>query len=176
VVQQHQGEQPVDLGVVDQCGQLSGQPDRLGSEVDLARVALVEDEVEHPHHRAHVAGPIEAGSADGALGPADALCHGRLGHEVGLSDLACREPAHRPQRQSHRRRRGQVGVRAQEVEAQRVVGARHGAGRRLGVEADLSVAARASDRRMSRNALQATVISQPSGSPGIVAFPGREPG
>ena len=61
VVQQHQGEQPVDLGVVDQRGQLPGEADRLGGEVDVARVALVEHEVQHPHDRAHVAGPIEPG-------------------------------------------------------------------------------------------------------------------
>ena len=52
VVQQHQGEQPVDLGIVHQGRELSGEPDRLGREVDVARVALVEDEVEHAHHRA----------------------------------------------------------------------------------------------------------------------------
>ena len=41
--------------------QLAGQSDRLGREVDVARVALVEDEVQHPHHRAHVAGAIDTG-------------------------------------------------------------------------------------------------------------------
>ena len=56
VVEQHQGEQPVDLGVVHQGSQLPGQSDRLGREIDVAGVALVEDEVQHPHHRAHVAG------------------------------------------------------------------------------------------------------------------------
>ena len=61
VVQQHQGEQPVDLGVVHEGRELPGQPDRLGGEVDIARVALVEDEVQHPHHRAHVAWPIDPG-------------------------------------------------------------------------------------------------------------------
>ena len=38
MVQEHQGEQPVDLGVVHQGGQLPGQPDRLGREVDVARL------------------------------------------------------------------------------------------------------------------------------------------
>ena len=142
VVQEHQGEQPVDLGVVDQGRQLAGQADRLGREVDVARVALVEDEVEHPHHRAHVAGPIDTGPTDRALGPADALRHGRLGHEVGLRDLTGGEAAHGSQGQRHRRRRREIGVRAQEVEVQRVVGARDRAGRRLGVEPDLPVAAR----------------------------------
>ena len=102
VVQQHQCEQPVDLGVVHRRRQLPGQSDRLGREVDVARVALVEDEVQHPHHRAHVAGTIETGPTDRALGAADALRHGALGHEVGLRDLARGEPAHGPQGQSDR--------------------------------------------------------------------------
>ena len=142
VVQQHQCEQPVDLGVVHRRRQLPGQPDRLGGQVDVARVALVEDEVQHPHHRAHVAGTIDAGPTDRALGAADALRHGALGHEVGLRDLARGEPAHGPQGQGDRRGRGQLGVRAQEVEVQGVVGARHHTGRRLGVESDLSIATR----------------------------------
>ena len=75
---------PCDLGVVDQGRQLAGEPDRLGGEVDVAGVALVEHEVEHPHHGGDVAGPIDAGLGDGALGAADALGHRRLGHEVRL--------------------------------------------------------------------------------------------
>jgi hypothetical protein len=142
MVQQHQGEQPVDFGVVHHCRQLPGQSDRLGGEIDVARIALVEDEVQHPHHRAHVAGTIDAGPTDRALGAADALRHGALGHEVGARDLACGEAAHGPEGQSDRRRGRQVGVRAQEVEAQRVVGARDRAGRRFAVESEVSVAAR----------------------------------
>ncbi len=142
VVQEHQGEQPVDLGVVHQGGQLTGQPDRLRREIDVAGIALVEDEVQHPHHRAHVAGTIDTGPTDHALGAADALRHGCLGHEVCLSDLASGEATHGSEGQRNRRRRRQVRVRAQEVEAQRVVGARDRAGRRLGVESELSVAAR----------------------------------
>ena len=64
MVEEHQGEQPVDLGVVDQGSQLPGQSDRLGREIDVAGVALVEDEVQHPHHRAHVAGTIDTGPTD----------------------------------------------------------------------------------------------------------------
>jgi hypothetical protein len=67
-----------------------------------ARVALVEDEVEHAHHRAHVAGTTETGPTDRALGTADALRHGALGHEVGLCDLAGGEAAHRPEGQGDR--------------------------------------------------------------------------
>ena len=80
--------------------------------------------------------------ADHALGPADALGHGGLGHEVGLRDLAGGEATDGSEGERHRRRRREVGVRAQEVEAQRVVGARDGAGGRCGVEPHLAVAAR----------------------------------
>ena len=147
MVEEHQGEQPVDLGVVHQGSQPPGQPDGLGREIDVAGIALVEDEVQHPHHRAHVAGtidtsPTDCAPTDGALGAADALRHGALGHEVGPSDLACGEATHGSEGQRNRRRRRQIGVRAQEVEVQRVVGARDRAGRRFGVESELSVAAR----------------------------------
>ena len=141
MVEEHQGEQPVDLGLVHQGSQLPRQSDRLGREVDVAGVALVEDEVQHPHHRAHVAGTIDAGLTDRALGAADALRHGGLGHEVRLSDLACGEATHGSEGQRNRRRRRQIGVRAQEVEAQRVVGARDRAGRRFGVDSELPIAA-----------------------------------
>ncbi len=142
MVQEHQREQPVDLGVVHQRSQLPRQSDRLGREIDVAGIALVEDEVQHPHHRAYVAGTIDTGPTHRALGAADALRHGGLGHEVCLRDLARGEATHGAEGQRHRRRWGYVGVRAQEVEAQRVVGARDRAGRRFGVEPDLPVAAR----------------------------------
>ena len=83
-MEEHQREETVDLGVVHQGGQLPGQADGLRGEIDIAGVALVEDEVQHPHHGANVAGPIDTPTADGVLGAADALRHGRLGHEVRL--------------------------------------------------------------------------------------------
>ena len=46
----------MDLGFVHQGNQLPGEPDRLGSEVDVAGVALVEDQVQHAQHRGDVAG------------------------------------------------------------------------------------------------------------------------
>ena len=63
VVQQHQGEQTVDLGVASQRRQLPGEPDGLGGEVDVAGVALVEHEVQHSHHGSHLARTIETGPA-----------------------------------------------------------------------------------------------------------------
>src|SRR5258708_148549 len=71
------------------AGGLGGRP--RGPRVDVAGIALVEDEVEHTHHRAHVAGTIDTGPTDRALGAADALRHGGFGDEVGLRDLACGE-------------------------------------------------------------------------------------
>ena len=103
VVQQHQGEQAVDLGVVDQGCQLAGEPDRLGRDVDIAGVALVEDEVQHSHHGSHVAGAIETSPADRTFGAADPLGHRALGDEVGLRDLCGGETAHRPEREGDRR-------------------------------------------------------------------------
>ena len=166
VVQQHQGEQTVDLGVAGQRRQLPGEPDGLGREVDVAGVALVEHEVQHSHHGSHLAGTIETGPADRALGPADPLRHGALGHEVGLRDLARGEAAHRPEREGDRRGRRQVGMRGQKVEAQGVVDGRHHTGWRIAAEADLTVATRRGRSRHVMNALQETVISQPSGSDG----------
>jgi hypothetical protein len=87
VVQQHEREQARDLLIADPGRQLASEPDRLGGEVDVAGVALVEDQVEHARHRADVTGLVEPDVRDGPLGPADSLGHGRLRHEVGLRDL-----------------------------------------------------------------------------------------
>ena len=38
MVQEHEAEQPVDLGVVHQRSQLPGQPDRLGRQIDVAGI------------------------------------------------------------------------------------------------------------------------------------------
>ncbi len=103
VVQQHKSEQPVSLRVVCRPRQLPGQSDCLRRQVDVARVALVEDEVQHSHHRSHIAKSIETRPPDRALGATDALCHGALRHEVGLCDLTRGEAAHGPKGQSHRR-------------------------------------------------------------------------
>src|SRR5437660_4439294 len=77
--------------------QLAGEPDRLGGEVDVAGVALVEDQVEHAQHRGDVTGLVEPDARDGPLGPADALGHGRLRPEVGLRDLPRGQAADRAQ-------------------------------------------------------------------------------
>ena len=164
----------MDLGVVHQDRELPGQSDRLGREIDVAGVALVEDEVQHPHHRADVAGTIDAGATDGALGATDALRHGALGHEVGLRDLARGETADGSQGQRDRRRRREVAVRAQEVEVQRVVGARDRAGRRFGVEADLPIAARGVRARHVEEGSPRDGDEPALGIGGQLALPGGE--
>ena len=60
VVEEHQGEQPRHLGVVDLSGELPGEADGLGYEVDVAGVALVEDQVEDAQHGGDVTVPVEA--------------------------------------------------------------------------------------------------------------------
>jgi hypothetical protein len=68
VVQQHERKQARDLLVVDLGRQLASEPDRFGGEVDVAGVALVEDQVEHAQHRGDITGPVEPHARDGPLG------------------------------------------------------------------------------------------------------------
>ena len=138
MVQQHQRDQPGHFRVVGRIGEPPGQPDRLGGEVDVTGVALVEHQVQHMHHRREIAGLVEPDIDHGTFSAADALGHRRCRDEVRPCNLAGREPAHRTQRQRHRRRRRQHRVRTPEVELQGVVGAGHVAGRRLRSDAQLS--------------------------------------
>ena len=48
IVQQHEREQPRDLRLVGQGDELAGETDRLGRQVNVSAVSLVEDEVEQP--------------------------------------------------------------------------------------------------------------------------------
>ncbi|EYR63204.1 hypothetical protein N866_02295 [Actinotalea ferrariae CF5-4] len=121
MVQEHEGEQATDLRVVDHGGELPGEPDGLRGQVDVAGVALVEHQVQDSQHRAHVARGVEAHAGDGALRAADALGHGRLGHEVRLGDLPGGQAADGAQRQGDRGRRRERRVGAQEVQVQGVV-------------------------------------------------------
>jgi hypothetical protein len=107
--------------MLDLYRQLTGEPDRLGGEVDIAGVALVEDEVQHAQHRGDVTGLVEPDARDGPLGPADALGHSCLGHEVGLRDLTRGQTADGAQRQRDRRGRRQGRVSTQKVQLKRVV-------------------------------------------------------
>jgi hypothetical protein len=135
VVQQHQRQQAAHLRVIGDGGQPARQPDRLGGQVDVPRVALVEHQVQRGEHGAEVTVPVEADVGYDPLGAADPLRHRRFGHQVGGRDLPRRESAHRPQRQGHRRGRRERGVCAQEVQLQRVVDILGRAGCRLGENA-----------------------------------------
>ena len=122
VVQQHQREQPGDLGLVAGQRQLPGEADRFGGQVDPAGVALVEDQVQHAQHDRDVAGLRERLAADRPLRAADALRHRRLGNQERLGNLSGRQPADGAQRERDRRRRAQRRMAAQEQQQQRVVG------------------------------------------------------
>jgi hypothetical protein len=65
-------------------------------------------------------------------------------------------------------------VRAQEVETQRVVGARRRAGRRFGVESELSIAARGVRPRHVEEGSPSDGDEPPRGVGGQLAFPSGE--
>src|ERR1700730_3921075 len=125
--------------MVDLGRQLASEPDRLGGEVDVAGVALVEDQVEHAQHRGDITGLVEPDARDGLLGPADPLGHGRLRHEVGLRDLTRGQAADRAERERDGRGRCQGRVRAQKVQLERVVRYLSRAGYGLALDAYVAV-------------------------------------
>ncbi len=97
------------------------------------RIALVEDQVEDlAARRAAGRGPQRSGRPKRhaphlLLGPADALRHRRLGHQVRAGDLRRGQTADRAQGERDLRGRGQVRVAAQEEQGEGVVLARaHG--------------------------------------------------
>ena len=137
VGEQHEREQPRDLGVVrQQAVKDPRQSDRLVREIGpvqigprAAGVALVEDQVEHVQHRAEPLGALllggqregDARGLDALLGAADPLRHRRLGHEERARDLGGGEAADRAQRERDRRRRRERGMAAHEEQHERVV-------------------------------------------------------
>jgi hypothetical protein len=137
VGEQHQAEQSGGLGVVGQESvQESGQPDRLGGEVDVVegrpgacRVALVEQQVQHVTDHAEpllalLAGRwLEPGSggADALLRPADPLSDGGLRHQERRGDLRGAQAGDRAQRERELGRWRQRRVAAQEQQVKRVV-------------------------------------------------------
>lgn len=137
-MEQHQREQTRHLGVVDHRCQPAREPDGLGGQVDVTRIALVEHEIEHPQHRRDIARPIQPDVRDRALGPADALGHRRFRNEIGLRDLPGRQPADGTQGERDRRAGRERRVGTQEVQRERVVHrcARPRPG--LGVDEDLA--------------------------------------
>ena len=137
VGQQHQRQQPGDLAVGrQQMMDRPGEPNRFVRQVaalqvgaDAARVALVEDQVEHVQDGAEpLAALVPGGHAEGharrldpLLGAADPLRHRRLGHQERVRDLGGGQSADRSQRQGNGRRASERGMTAHEEQDQRVV-------------------------------------------------------
>jgi hypothetical protein len=130
VGQEHEGEQSRDLAVVGQQGvHRARESDRLARELAALQgrarardVALVEDQVEDVEHHAQALGALglgrrveaAAGRPDALLGAADALGHGRLGHEEGAGDLCRGQAADGAQGERELRRGRQGGVAAED--------------------------------------------------------------
>jgi hypothetical protein len=121
MVQEHEREQPGNLGLVGLARQQPGQADCLGGQVDAAGVAFVEDQVQDPEYDRDVGGLCERLSGQGLLGPADPLRHRCLRNQEGVGDLLRRQTADRPQGERDCRRRAQRRVAAQKQQ-QGVVG------------------------------------------------------
>ncbi len=131
VVQLHQRQQGVDLGLVGhQFDQRPPQPDRLGGELVATAVALVEDQVDDRQHRLQPLGQeVVGGDPEGDPGvpdlsfrPHQALRHRRLRDEEGAGDLGGAEAAQGPQRQRHLGLGPERRVAAGEDELQALVG------------------------------------------------------
>ena len=118
VREQLQREQADDLRLVgQQLRHDPRHPDRLGAQLAADErvaggrvIALIEHQVQHAQHGLQALGEAvrgrnlvrDAGLADLALRPDEALGERRLGHEEGASDLGRREPAERAQGQGDR--------------------------------------------------------------------------
>ena len=131
VVQQHERQQPVRLGLVGhQRREREGEPDRLVGEVVAAAVALVVDQVEDREHRREPLGQQlgrghperDPREPDLALGPHQPLGHRGLLDQEGLRDLGRREPAERPQRERDLRVERERRMAAREDELEALVG------------------------------------------------------
>ena len=132
MVEQHQREQSAGFGFVGRQRELAGQPDRLAGEIDAAGVTGAVHEVENPHDDSEVTGLVEPPAGQGALRPADALRHRRLGHVEGVGDLSRAETADGPQRERDLGGRREIRVTAAEQQEERVVTLLRGPRRRLG--------------------------------------------
>lgn len=130
-MQQHERKEPGDFRIGGRSHQSARQPDCFGGQVDVARVPLVEHQVQHMHDRGQIAGLIKPDRRNRPLGSADALGHRCLGHEIGHRDLPGRQPTQRPQGQRHRRRRGEDRMRTQGVKPERVIRIRYLTGGRF---------------------------------------------
>ena len=157
VVEKHQGEQPTRLRLLCYQSELTGQPDRLASQVDPARMARRVDEIEHAQHDGEVAGLVQAAPRNGALCSADPLCHRRLRQVEGVGDLPGGEAADGAQGECHLRGGREVGVTAAEEQEEGVVALLGGGGQRLAVHHLLTAVT---------GGLAAAGVDEPSGRDG----------
>ena len=139
MLQQHEGREAHDLGLGGvEAEQQAGEPDRLlrqglahgGAIAAPARgVALVEQQIDHGRHRGQALGALDGagrleghlGLGDAALGPGDALLHGALAHQEGARDLRHGEAGDDAQGERDLLGRRQLGMAADEEQAQDVV-------------------------------------------------------
>ena len=163
VVQEHEGEQPGDLGVLGEAGvHEPGETDRLAAQVVafevVARgrgVALVEDQVETRQNAGEALleqgrrrnAERDPGFEDLALGAHDALRERRLADDEGAGQLRRVETGDRLQRQRDPRLDRQRRVAAGEQQAEPVVvdRRRRGAGRDRAVVVVVTLALQARD-------------------------------
>ena len=134
VMDEHQREQSPYLRLVAQGGKLPGQADRFGGQIDITRIAFVEEKIEHTQNGRDIARLIEPDAAKQKLGATYPLRHRRFGHEIGVGDLPGRQAGDRPECERDRRRRRERRMRAEEVEPERIVDGLDQIGRRLAGE------------------------------------------
>jgi hypothetical protein len=137
VLEQHEGEQPHDLGLRGKEPQEEpAEADRLGAErragavgCDVGRVPLVEEEVDHGSDRGETLAALDGarcleghvGRRYCALGPGDPLLHRRLGDEEGAGDAGDGHAGDDPERQRDLPGGAEAGMAADEEEPQDVV-------------------------------------------------------
>jgi hypothetical protein len=134
VLEEHERGEAHDLGLTgEQAEQEPGQADRflaqLGAIAIAARVTLVEDQVDHRGDDAESLGAFDRarglerniGVRDAGLGARDALLHRSLADEECACDLLHRQARDDPQRERDLLGRGQLGVTADEQQAEDVV-------------------------------------------------------
>ncbi len=163
------GRDPGTWATVTRC--LHDTPTSGGGQIDVTGVALVEDEVEGPHHGGCVARALDTDLADRPLRAADPLCPRAFRDQVGLRDLSGGQAANRRATAT-----ADEGVRsgcAQGSYRCKVSSALEAAPAGGVLPFRTSRSRRAvSDRAMSRKARHATVTSQPGG-PAAARLPRR---
>jgi hypothetical protein len=131
VVQQHQRQQAVHLGLVrHQLRQRPAQPECLYHQLAAPAIAFVEDQIDDRQHRGEPVGQQMVGrdakrdarGFDLSLGPHQALGHGGLADQEGTRDLRGGEAAERAQGQRHLGLGGERRMTAGEDELEPLVG------------------------------------------------------